>query len=49
MRVVEPLPEPLMIRHAYTLNACYDDVDRKRYVAYVRAWPVKERIAQAVS
>lgn len=32
------LPEPLMIQHADTLNTCYYDVDRKEYVAYVRAW-----------
>jgi len=32
------LPEPLMIQHADTLNTCYYDVDRREYVAYVRAW-----------
>jgi hypothetical protein len=37
------LPEPLMIQHADTLNTCYYDVDRKEYVAYVRAWQVDER------
>lgn len=37
------LPEPLMIQHADTLNSCYYDVDRKEYVAYVRAWQVNER------
>jgi len=40
------LPEPLMIQHADTLNTCYYDVDRKLYVAYVRAWQVNERIAE---
>src|SRR5512139_1771726 len=39
------LAEPLMIQHADTQNTCYYDVDRKLYVAYVRAWQVNERIA----
>ncbi|MBI4660680.1 MAG: hypothetical protein HY735_17725 [Verrucomicrobia bacterium] len=39
------LPEPLMIQHADTLNTCYYDLDRKLYVAYVRAWQVNERMA----
>lgn len=39
------LDDPLMIQHADTLNACYYDVDRGLYVAYVRAWQVNERIA----
>jgi hypothetical protein len=39
------LPEPLMIQHADTLNTCYYDVDRKEYVAYVRAWQVNPRAA----
>lgn len=37
------LPEPLMVHHADTLNTCYYDVDRKLYVACVRAWQVNER------
>jgi hypothetical protein len=37
------LPEPLMIQHADTQNVCYYDVDRKQYVAYIRAWEVNER------
>jgi hypothetical protein len=37
------LPEPLMIQHADTLNTCYYDVDRKEYVAYVRAWQVNPK------
>ena len=37
------LPEPLMIQHADTLNTCYWDVDRKEYVAYVRAWQVNSK------
>ncbi|MBI2925424.1 MAG: hypothetical protein HYY24_06935 [Verrucomicrobia bacterium] len=41
------LPEPLMVHHADTLNTCYYDLDRKLYVAYVRAWQVNERIADA--
>lgn len=41
----QSLPEPLMIQHADTLNTCYYDVDRKLYVAHVRAWQVNERIA----
>lgn len=43
------LPEPLMIQHADTLNTCYYDVDRKLYVAYVRAWQVNERITDGQS
>lgn len=43
------LPEPLMIQHADTLNTCYYDVDRRQYVAYVRAWQVNERIADGQS
>ncbi len=39
----EPLPEPLMIQHADTMNTCYYDLDRKQYVAYIRAWQVNER------
>jgi len=38
------LPEPLMIQHADTVNTCYWDVDLKKYVAYVRAWQVNERV-----
>lgn len=38
------LPEPLMIQHADTLNTCYYDLDRKRYVAYIRTWCVGERV-----
>jgi hypothetical protein len=41
------LPEPLMIQHADTMNTCYYDVDRNLYIAYVRAWQVSERIADA--
>jgi len=41
------LPEPLMIQHADTLNTCYYDVDRKEYVAYVRAWQVNPRVRGA--
>jgi hypothetical protein len=37
------LPEPLMIQHADTLNTCYYDVDRRQYVAYVRAWQVNPK------
>lgn len=37
------LPEPLMIQHADTLNTCYYDVERKQYVAYVRAWQVNPK------
>lgn len=37
------LDEPLMIQHADTLNTCYYDVDRKEYVAYVRAWQVNPK------
>ncbi len=37
------LPEPLMIQHADTQNTCYYDLDRKEYVAYIRAWQVNER------
>lgn len=37
------LPEPLMIQHADTMNTCYYDVDRKEYVAYVRAWQVNAK------
>ncbi|MGQ9609275.1 MAG: hypothetical protein ACUVWN_08230 [bacterium] len=37
------LPEPLMIQHADTINTCYYDIDRKQYVAYIRAWQVNER------
>lgn len=37
------LPEPLMIQHADTQNTCSYDVDRKEYVAYVRAWQVNEK------
>ena len=40
------LAEPLMIQHADTQNTCYYDVDRRLYVAYVRAWQVNERIAE---
>jgi hypothetical protein len=40
------LPEPLMIQHADTMNTCYYDVDRRLYVAYVRAWQVNERIME---
>jgi hypothetical protein len=40
------LSEPLMVQHADTLNTCYYDVDRKLYVAYVRAWQVNERVAE---
>lgn len=32
------LPEPLMVHFADTRNTCYYDVDRKKYVAYVRIW-----------
>ena len=39
----QSLPEPLMIQHADTLNTCYYDVDRREYVAYVRAWQVNPR------
>ena len=39
----QSLPEPLMIQHADTLNTCYYDVDRKKYVAYVRAWQVNPK------
>lgn len=39
----ESLPEPLMIQHADTQNTCYYDVDRKEYVAHVRAWQVNEK------
>jgi hypothetical protein len=42
----QSLPEPLMIHHADTQNTCYYDLDRKLYVAYVRAWQVNERIAE---
>jgi hypothetical protein len=41
----KPLPEPLMIQHADTLNTCYYDLDRKLYIAYVRTWQVDERMA----
>ena len=37
------LPEPLMIQHADTQNTCYYDVERKEYVAYVRAWQVNPK------
>ncbi|MHB8863531.1 MAG: hypothetical protein ACYC6N_14110 [Pirellulaceae bacterium] len=37
------LPEPLMIQHADTLNSCEYDVDRRQYVAYVRAWQVNTK------
>ena len=40
------LPEPLMIHHADTLNTCYYDLDRRQYVAYVRAWQVNERVPE---
>jgi len=39
----QSLAEPLMIQHADTLNTCSYDVDRKQYVAYVRAWQVNPR------
>lgn len=39
------LPEPLMIQHADTLNTCSYDLDLKKYVAYVRAWQVNERVS----
>lgn len=38
------LLEPLMIQHADTMNTCYYDLDRKQYVAYIRAWQVNERV-----
>lgn len=38
-----PLPDPLMIQHADTLNTCYYDLDRQQYIAYVRAWQVSEK------
>jgi len=38
------LPEPLMVQHADTMNTCYYDLDRKQYLAYVRAWQVNERV-----
>jgi len=38
------LPEPLMIQHADTMNTCYYDLDRKQYVAHIRAWQVNERV-----
>jgi hypothetical protein len=41
----QTLPEPLMIQHADTLNTCYYDVDRRQYVAYVRAWQVNPKAA----
>ena len=41
----KPLPEPLMIQHADTLNTCYYDAEQKLYIAYVRAWQVDERVA----
>jgi hypothetical protein len=34
-----------MVQHADTLNTCYYDVDRKQYVAYVRAWQVNPKAA----
>lgn len=37
------LAEPLMIQHADTQNTCYYDVDRREYVAYVRAWQVNTK------
>jgi hypothetical protein len=37
------LPEPLMIQHADTQNVCYYDMDRKEYVAFVRAWQVNPK------
>jgi hypothetical protein len=37
------LPEPLMIQHADTMNTCYYDVDRKKYIAYIRAWQANQR------
>ncbi len=37
------LSEPLMIQHADTMNTCYYDIDRKQYIAYIRAWQVNER------
>jgi hypothetical protein len=43
------LPEPLMIQHADTINTCYYDLDRKKYVAYVRAWQVDQRVGTAES
>jgi hypothetical protein len=39
----ETLREPLGIHHADTQNTCYYDLDRERYVAYVRAWDVTPR------
>ncbi len=41
------LDEPLMIQHADTLNTCSYDVDRKQYVAYVRAWQVNPKATAA--
>ncbi len=41
----QSLPEPLMIQHADTLNTCYYDVERRQYVAYVRAWQVNPKAA----
>ena len=37
------LPEPLMVQHADTLNTCFYDVERKIYVAHVRAWHVNRK------
>jgi hypothetical protein len=41
------LPEPLMVQHADTLNTCYYDEELHAYVAYVRAWQVNEKAAEA--
>jgi hypothetical protein len=38
-----PLPEPLMIQHADTLNTCHYDAERGEYAAYVRMWQVNPK------
>jgi hypothetical protein len=38
------LQEPLLMQPVDTHNTCYYDVDRREYVAYVRAWEVPEQV-----
>ena len=40
----KPLIEPLTIQHADTMNTCYYDVDRKKYIAHVRMWQVNQHM-----